>query len=68
MASRATGGSTTLHGLSTAKTPPLEHGGALIFCGLLFPGGEAQGAAKDQDTANPGDLGKGGTPTHCFHN
>ena len=29
-------------------------GGALIFCGTLFQGAEAQGAAKDQGTAGPG--------------
>ena len=28
-------------------------GGALIFCGTLFQGAEAQGAAKDQGTVDP---------------
>ena len=38
-------------------------GGALIFCGTLFQGAEAQGAAKDQDTADPGRSRAAGSPT-----
>ena len=38
-------------------------GGALIFCGTLFQGAEAQGAVKDQDTADPGRSWGAGSPT-----